>query len=132
MNDVETVMEQLNVLHVEDDSDDAFFFGRALRKVWPGCEVYRVANGEQALKYLNSCDGSGFPDLMILDLKLPGMSGFEVLGWMRSQDRLKGLPVVVLSGSSLEIDRKQASELGASAYLVKSSVYTDTAEAALR
>ncbi len=132
------LMVQINVLHVEDDPDDAFFLARAFSKAQPVCAVRRVAKGEEALEYLG---GAGryadraehpFPDLVVLDLKLPGLSGFEVLAWARAQEKLKELPIVVLSGSWLDEDRKKAEASGASGYLVKSCLYSDIAEAVLR
>ena len=67
----------------------------------------------------------------MLDIKLPGMSGFEFLDWMRSQPLLRSIPVVVMSGSWLSEDRTRAAELGACGYLVKNSVYSDLVQKAL-
>ncbi len=131
-------MAQINVLHVEDDPDDAFFLARAFAKAQPVCAVQRVAKGEEALDYLGGAGAYGdraahpFPDLVVLDLKLPGLSGFEVLAWVRAQEKLKELPIVVLSGSWLDEDRRRAEALGATGYLVKSCLYNDVAEAVLR
>jgi DNA-binding response OmpR family regulator len=122
-------MSQLRILHVEDDPDDALFFFRAIKKTHPNCAFHRETNGEGAINFLRqtafaaTTPASPRPDLMILDLKLPGLSGFEVLAWTRSQAAFKTLPIVILSGSSLEQDRKKAADLGASAFLVKHSRY---------
>ena len=124
-------MARLNILHVEDDPDDAFFLQRALSRARPECVVVRLANAEQAVSYLGECRPEALPDLLLVDLKLPGLSGFELLGWVRSQRRLQGVPVVVLSGSSLAEDRRQATELGARGYLVKSSLYAEIASQVL-
>lgn len=131
-------MPCINVLHVEDDPDDAFFLARAFSRTHPVCSVQRVAKGEEALEYLEGIgpyadrQAHPFPDLVVLDLKLPGLSGFEVLEWVRGQEGLKGLPIVVLSGSWLDEDRQKAETLGASGYLVKSCLYSDIAEEVLR
>jgi DNA-binding response OmpR family regulator len=124
-------MLPIRILHVEDDEDDAFFFFRALKSVQPGIALDRMANGERAINFLRKLaeeEKSGalaVPDLMVLDLKLPGLSGFEVLSWTRGQEAFKTLPIVVLSGSSLAQDKRKASELGASYFIVKHSEYDE-------
>ncbi|SPE52263.1 Response regulator (modular protein) [Verrucomicrobia bacterium] len=132
-------MKTLRILHVEDDPDDAFFLRKALIKAEPNCEIQRVCDGEEAIEYLRGlCQPAAalshqlWPDMIVLDLKLPKISGLEVLAWLHSQEHLSGTPVIALSGSSLGADRHQALELGAIAYVVKSSVYTETAAQLLR
>ncbi len=126
-------MAQLEILHVEDDPDDAFFFRRALRLAHPDFNLHLEKNGEGAIKYLGEVesrqtdDSPPVPDLMLLDLKLPGLSGFDVLSWTRSRETFKALPIVILSGSSLANDRKKADELGASDFIVKNSNYDQIA-----
>jgi CheY-like chemotaxis protein len=98
------------------------------------CELHLEKNGEGAVAFLSKAGNNGhaglhpMPDLMILDLKLPGLSGFEVLSWTRGQAALKSLPIVVLSGSSLKEDKSRASALGASYFIVKHSDYDQIAE----
>jgi DNA-binding response OmpR family regulator len=69
---------------------------------------------------LNLTDRTRFPlpHMVFLDLKMPGLDGFEVLAWMRQDQKLQ-LPVAVLTSSPEEIDRKRARELGADCYLIK-------------
>lgn len=62
------------------------------------------------------------PAIVLLDLKLPRMSGFEVLGWIRTDQRVRRLPVVVLTSSRLRGDVGRAYDLGANSYLVKPTV----------
>jgi DNA-binding response OmpR family regulator len=126
-------MAPLRILHVEDDPDDAFFFSRAMKNAVPECELHRELTGEGAIEYLRKASLSAptaeMPlHLMALDLKLPGLSGFEVLSWTRAQDGLKKLPIIILSGSSLVLDKSKASELGASEFIVKNSDYDQIAE----
>jgi two-component system response regulator len=122
-------MAPLRILHVEDDADDAFLFSRALKGAKLQCELHREINGEHAIDFLSKTGVEGgpgshpVPDLMILDLKLPGLSGFEVLSWIQARAVFKTLPIIVLSGSSLLVDQQKASALGASAFLVKQSDY---------
>ncbi len=127
-------MAAVTILQVEDDPDDAFFFRRAIRRKQLDCDLHVEKNGEGAINYLRAAgteaqsNSHRIPDLMLLDLKLPGLSGFEVLSWIRSQAVFQTLPIIVLSGSSLVEDRKKASGLGASEFIVKHSDYDQIAE----
>ena len=113
------------ILLAEDDDNDVFFMRRALQKAGIEFPLQVVHDGQEALDYLN---GEGkfsnreqhpLPSVLLLDLKMPFLGGFEVLTWIGSQSSLKGLPVVVLTSSAEERDRRKAAELGAKAYFVK-------------
>ncbi len=123
----------LQILHVEDDPDDAFFLRRAMRQIRPDCRLHLEKNGESAIQYLTQAESKSapethpLPNLLLLDLKLPGMSGFEVLSWARGRNTFKDTPILMLSGSSLKEDRTKAAALGASDFLVKNSDYDGTA-----
>lgn len=113
------------ILLVEDNDDDVFAMQRALRKAQITHRVEVVPDGQRAIDYLS---GSGayadrescpLPTLMFLDLKLPYVSGFEVLAWLRQHPELRDLTVVVLTGSGEQSDRDRAAQLGAWTYLVK-------------
>jgi CheY-like chemotaxis protein len=113
------------ILVIEDDQNDVIFLQQLLKSTNLTKPLQVVTTGECALEYLK---GEGkyrnrklfpLPALVFLDLKLPGMSGFEVLTWIRQQPRLQKLMVTVLTGSPLTIDIYRAYELGANAYLVK-------------
>lgn len=112
------------VLLVEDRSDDVLLLQRVLKRANLRF-VQVVSTGEETVAYL---DGRGeyidrrsfpIPALIFLDLKLPGMSGFEVLTWMRQQPRFDRVQVVVLTGSCHTIDIYRAYELGANSFLAK-------------
>lgn len=105
-----------SVLLVEDSDDDAFFFQRALSKTGLGTSITRIKDGGAAVEHLKNSAGKE-PFLIFLDLKLPVLSGFDVLKWIRENGI--SAEVIVLSGSDLEADKKLARELGASDYLVK-------------
>ncbi|MBC8095621.1 MAG: response regulator [Akkermansiaceae bacterium] len=113
------------LLLVEDNEDDVFLMRRALKKAGINQPLQVVMDGQEALDYLGAtgrfADQSQFPTptLVFLDLKLPYVHGFEVLGWIRQQNSLKGLPVVILTSSPEERDRQRAHDLGAKAYFVK-------------
>ena len=118
--------ESRTVLLVEDDPDDVLLVQRAFRKLGgQAVPLSLVGDGEQAVAYLA---GQGayadrashpLPALLLLDLKLPRRSGFEVLEWLRAQPGLRRLPVVVLTGSREMTDVDRALDLGANSYLVK-------------
>ena len=102
------------ILIVEDDE-----FLRTLladKLTGSGNEVEQAETGERALEIL-----AGFqPDLVLLDLILPGMSGFDVLGWIKSQSEpLSQTPVIILSNLGSGEDIKKGKELGAKDFLVK-------------
>jgi CheY-like chemotaxis protein len=110
-------------LLVEDNEDDVFFMERAFRQAGMHNPLHVVHNGEEAINYLSGQNGFAnreqypLPDMVFLDLKMPGVNGFEVLKWMREQHL--NMPVAVLTSSPEEIDRKRAKELGADCYLLK-------------
>ena len=112
-------------LLVEDDENDVLLIQRAFRKAHMANPVHVVRDGDEAVAYLA---GSGeyadrerfpLPMLVLLDLKLPRRSGFEVLEWLRAQPGLRRLPVVVLTSSDQAVDVNRAHDLGANSNLVK-------------
>jgi CheY-like chemotaxis protein len=113
------------VLYIEDSADDFELFKLASRKCGTPFSLQRAADGEQAVSYLQGAttytdrEEYPFPDLVLLDLRLPRLDGFEVLQWIRSNPMTKTLPVVVLAGSSFRADIRRALELGANSYAAK-------------
>ena len=113
------------VLLAEDDANDVLLIQRAFQKTNIANPLRVVRDGEEALAYLSGQepyadrDRHPLPVLLLLDLKLPRKSGFEVLQWLRQQSRLKRLPVVVLTSSNQNPDINKAFDLGANSYLVK-------------
>jgi CheY-like chemotaxis protein len=111
-------------LLVEDNADDAFFMERAFRRAGLKNPLRIVTNGDEAINYLDGAASYAdreqfpFPELVFLDLKMPGRDGFDVLHWVRRERRLD-VPVAVLTSSPEEVDRRRASELGADEYLIK-------------
>jgi CheY-like chemotaxis protein len=115
------------VLQVEDDANDIYLVQYAFSEAGAPDRVKAVRDVEEAVAYLS---GTGdfenradypVPALVLLDLQLPGGSGFDVLKWIREQADFCALPVVVLSSSSRSEDIQTAYQMGANAYLVKPS-----------
>lgn len=107
------------ILHVEDSPDDAVLTEMAFRRAGAQARIRVAPDGRQAIDWLQSLDSNAAPACVLLDIKLPGISGLEVLGWMRSQARFKRLPAVMLTSSLLPDDINAAYDLGANSYLVK-------------
>lgn len=118
-------MNRPTILHVEDDPNDVVLLEHACRKAGVEWEIKRVADGEEAIAYLSGreqfADRRNYPlpRLILLDLKMPHLSGFDVLQWRRENDRVKVVPVVILSSSNHDVDLTRAYELGVNSYLIK-------------
>ena len=111
-----TVSPEMEILLVDDDPDDVTLALRALDRQHLANRVHVVHDGEEALAYLRDM---ARPRLVLLDLKLPKVSGLEVLAEVRNDARLRTLPVVILTSSREEPDVARAYELGANSYIVK-------------
>ncbi len=113
------------ILLVEDNPDDVQLTLRALKKSNILNEVIVAGDGVEALDYLfgtgkhTGRDTKAMPQVVLLDLKMPKMDGLEVLQRIRSDERTKLLPVVVLTTSSEDRDRIESYKLGANSYVRK-------------
>lgn len=121
------VPDQAVFLLVEDSEDDILLLQRSFAKNKIVNPLRVVRNGQEAILYL---EGTGryrnrtqfpLPSLVLLDLKMPGVDGFEVLTWIRQQPQLKTLRVIVLTSSDAISDVNRAYQLGANSFLVKPS-----------
>src|SRR5215831_10465162 len=115
------------ILLVDDSADDAFFVRKALEKARMGKSCSVVENGEEAIKYLR---GEGkyanrrefpFPTVILSDLKMPRMNGFELLRWVRQHPECAVIPTILFTSSAVVEDVVEAYRLGANAYMVKPS-----------
>lgn len=116
----------LRILVAEDEPGDILLLKRAFSKCKPGIPVQFANDGEEVLKILEghlsdeeSLGVQTLPTLLLLDLKMPRMGGFEVLRWLQCQPRLRQLLVMVFSASEDVADMEHAYDLGADAYVVK-------------
>jgi DNA-binding response OmpR family regulator len=113
------------ILLVEDDSNDVFFMKLAMEKAGIANSLLVVRDGKEAMAFLRGIgkyadrDEFPLPCLILLDLRLPHMSGFEVLKWLRERSEFQMLVVIVLTSSNQDCDVEAAYRLGANAYLVK-------------
>lgn len=111
-----------DILLVEDDPGDAGLVRIAIRRSRHVCRLHHVKDGSEAMEFLRRSDRhpeAPRPDLILLDLNLPGRNGHEVLEEIRADTTLSSIPVVILSTSGAERDVKKAYALGASSYVSK-------------
>lgn len=125
--------QTVEVLLVEDSDADAEMTLRTLRKRGIANRIERVRDGVEALDYLRSQGGfserpAGLPRLVLLDLKMPRMDGLQVLREMKSDARLRTVPVVMMTSSREEGDLIQSYELGVNSYVVKPVDFSAFAE----
>ncbi|GGO40777.1 response regulator [Deinococcus humi] len=113
-------------LLVDDNLQDRMLAQEAFEQLRPECVLTCVGSGREALELLYRPEFQ--PDVVLLDLNMPGMSGFEVLTEMKQDARLVHIPVVILSTSSAQKDVELAYILHASSYLVKSVSFHDFLE----
>jgi two-component system response regulator len=112
-------METVDILLVEDNPDDAGLTIRALKKHHLANHLVHVQDGEEAMDFLLSPDRTILPKLILLDLKMPKVDGIEVLRRIKRDERLKIIPVVMLTSSKEEQDIVETYKLGVNAYIVK-------------
>lgn len=107
-----------SILIIDDSPDDIEIAHLTLARIDRGIRVSTALSGEAALELLQSA--KALPALILLDLKMPGMGGFETLRKIRAAERLQHLPVVIVTSSSLETDKQKGLEAGADGFLHKS------------
>ncbi len=130
-------MVEQTILLVEDNADDVELAMHGLREMRTDCQIEIARNGEQALDYLFCAgeyaqrDPRDKPALILLDIRLPDISGFEILKRLRDSQENRRIPVVILSASDDESDIVAGYDLGANSYLckpVKFSAFSDVLE----
>jgi CheY-like chemotaxis protein len=115
----------------DDDSDDRSLVEAALEKVCMKCRFYQVADGRELMDYLYRRGGYGEPrssprpDLILLDINMPRMDGYEALRAIRNEGEFRLIPIVVLTTSREEPAITKAYELGANAVVIKPYTFED-------
>jgi CheY-like chemotaxis protein len=116
------------VLLVEDDSVDAMTVKRALQDLGVKTLLVRSTNGEEALNYLRD-DMNEKPSIILLDLNMPKMNGIEFLRIVKSDEKLKTIPIIVLTTSKEDRDVVDSFELSVAGYMIKPVDYQQFVEA---
>ena len=122
------------ILVVEDNSDDAFLIQLSFEKAGIINRLRTVKTGEEAIAYLKGVGPYAdralhpLPRLMLLDIKLPGIDGFEVLRWVRQQPEFLKLRIVVVTSSTEVRDVNEAFSLGANSFILKPADFMCFAE----
>lgn len=111
---------EIRVMLVEDNPEDVAFTKRVLKHNKLDEDLVLAANGVQALEALEKKADEGIlPNLILLDINLPDISGIELLTRIKKDPRFASIPVVILTGSNEDADIQRSYDLGASSYLVK-------------
>jgi two-component system response regulator len=116
---------EIEILLVEDNNEDAEMTMKALRKHNLGNHIVHLKDGAEAIDFIfgtgkyENRDISKKPKMILLDLKMPKVSGIEVLKTLKSDERTKSIPIVVLTNSEEDPDIKACFELGVNSYIVK-------------
>jgi CheY-like chemotaxis protein len=119
------------ILSVDDNDVDGALLERAFKRTSIPARLFRVSEGPQALAYLsgagiyNDRGNYPLPDLVLLDLAMPKMSGMEVLKWIRTEPAVKKTKVLIFTSSEKPEDFKSANEIGADGYLLKPTKFED-------
>jgi CheY-like chemotaxis protein len=125
------MLNEVPILLAEDDENDIFLMGRAFDRAGIPNPLFVVRNGQEAIDYLAGTgdfaqrDKHPLPGLLLLDLKMPWMDGFDVLKWLREHNQFDTLPVVVLTSSKLQADVDKSRQFGVYDYRVKPHGFDD-------
>ena len=122
------------ILLVEDDENDAMLLKMAFERNGITNPVQWVRDGLEAVAYLNGDDGYAdrtqfpFPEVLLVDLKMPRMTGLELLAWINEHPEFRIIPTIIMTSSRQELDIESAYRLGANTYLTKPIAFDDLAK----
>jgi len=109
----------VDILMVEDNAEDAEMIMRVLKKEYPRTPILHLRDGEEALNHLYDQHLKNLPKIILLDLKMPKVDGLEVIKKLKSDEKRKMVPIVVLTSSQEDCDIIESYKLGVNAYIVK-------------
>jgi two-component system response regulator len=112
-------IDPVEILLIEDNHDDAELTIRALKKRNLANRLHHIADGEEALHYLFESSNNSSPKLILLDLKMPKVTGIDILKRLKGDPVKRIIPVVILTSSKEERDIVESYKLGVNAYIVK-------------
>lgn len=110
---------------VEDNDPDVFLVEEALRAEGVQAKIARCYDGEEAIHGLSQMSEGSLPNLIIIDLNLPKITGLEILKYARSLNQLDSVPILILTSSQSPVDRSLSMQLGADAYIAKPSTLSE-------
>ncbi len=110
---------EIRIVLVEDNIEDAAITKRVLKHNNLNKDLVVATNGQEAMQALQSMIKGNLPQLILLDINLPDISGIDLLTRIKSDKDLSNIPVVILTGSNEDQDIQKSYDLGASSYLVK-------------
>ncbi len=112
----------MNVLFIEDDMIETMKMQRAISKFQTKHKIIEAKNGEEALDILKQ---GNLPDIILLDLNMPRMSGIEFLTILKNDEKLRYLPTIILTTSENRVDLLKCFEIGIAGYIIKPLKYED-------
>ncbi len=113
----------MNILFIEDDTIETMKLHRTVSKLQVKHQITEAKNGEEALRILRS--GSKLPDIILLDLNMPRMSGLEFLKILKEDESFKYLPTIILTTSENRADLLECYRIGIAGYVIKPLKYED-------
>lgn len=117
-----------NILLVDDNSDDIFLTKLAIKKANIKSDISVVNNGEEAISLLNKLESENLPDLILLDINLPKITGVEVLKRIKLNTLIKSIPVIVFTSSDSSLDMEDSYQYGADHFIRKPNNINDFKE----
>lgn len=123
-----TCTRMQHIIYLVDDDEDDCFFAQQTLEPHANCELTIFENGQKLIDYLIQNPDSKLPTLILLDLNMPMLNGFETLSLLKQHDRWSGVPVVVLTTSDHQDDKSRCQALGAEGFLTKPADYSSLSE----
>lgn len=121
-------MSPIHILHVEDSEGDILLIREAFNESGISIKLNVATNGYEAMKFLNKEDGhkdAAMPDLILMDINMPIMNGYELLDFIKAHDKLKHIPVIMLTTSAAKKDILKSYQKYASSYIIKPNSSND-------